>query len=109
MADNTLRNAGIVGLLLLFAFRGKSKKKVDIIIEDPVPAKSNDADFLVQIEPGTNFYNVFYNKVGINQSPKTIYLDGFKNFGDYPNFVWVRDKLGNYMFVKRGQYKIVGQ
>lgn len=84
------KNKGIIALLigavLLFSFRKKSRGTV--IVSEPVPLKSPDADFLIKAPNGTELLASDRKKVmGITQG--TVYADGWFS-RQYPEFYILR-------------------
>lgn len=77
----------IIGALLLFAFRSKSSRG-SVIVSEPVPLKSPDADFLIMAPDGTELLASDGVKV-MGKTQGIVYADGFYS-RQYPQFYILR-------------------
>ena len=77
----------IIGALLLFAFK-KPTKKGTIIVDQPQPIKSPDADFLIKATDGVELLASDRVKV-MGKTKGTIYADGWFS-RQYPQFYILR-------------------
>jgi hypothetical protein len=106
----TSKKNNLIWLLLLIPFLFSFKKKnsgTQIIVDEPLPAKSSDADVLVKVTKGSKLFNLSLDGTFINDaSPKDIFLDGFKDT-HFPTFIKVRTKNGTFYYVKDSSYTIV--
>jgi len=92
--------AAIILLLLLF----RKKKPTSVIVEDPTPTHSSDADYLVLIKDGAVFYGMdkTTQKGFANGSQK---LDGFIT-NELPLWIKIRNNRAFY-YVKAGDFTIL--
>jgi hypothetical protein len=76
----------IIGALLLFAFRNKSRGSVSV--DQPQPLKSPDADFLIKAPDGTELLASDGVKV-MGKTSGVVFADGFYS-RQYPQFYVLR-------------------
>jgi len=76
----------IIGVLLLFSFRNKLRGSV--IVDQPQPLKSPDADFLIKAQDGTELLASDGVKV-MGKTSGVVFADGFYS-RQYPQFYVLR-------------------
>ena len=76
----------IIGVLLLFSFRNRSRGSVSV--DQPQPLKSPDADFLIKAPDGTELLASDGVKV-MGKTSGVVFADGFYS-RQYPQFYVLR-------------------